>query len=297
MTAIRRVAVIVNPIAGSGRRVRAGRRRAERAKGCLEAAGVRANIFVSERPHHAGELTRTALEQRPDLVFAWGGDGTVNEVASILAFSETPLAIVPDGSGNGLAASLGVPRPPEAAIRSALGRSERVIDVGQLDDRLFFNVAGIGFDAHVARLFAETPGRRGFATYLRIALRELPRFTPTRCRVVLHGESREHRVDLVALANGAEYGNGARIAPNARLDDGELDLVVVESRSPVVNLWRAGRLMAGGLQNGSGVEITRVRMLRIEADAPIPYHVDGEPGIAGAAIDIRVHAGALRVRS
>lgn len=292
---MRRVAVILNPIAGCGR-ADAGAQGAERARRYLEARGLETSVAISERRGHAGELAQAALEQRPDLVLVWGGDGTVNEVAARLAFSETPLAIVPVGSGNGLAASLGLPRAPEAAMQAALDGSVRAIDAGRLDGRLFFNVAGIGFDAHVASLFAQSPGRRGFARYLRIAFGELVRFQPTRCRVTAHGESREYRVDLLAFANGAEYGNGARVAPDARLDDGELDLVIAEARTPIVNLWRAARLMTGTLRAGAGVVTTRIRSVRIEADTPIAYHVDGEPGVAGRAVDVRVHPGALRVR-
>ena len=107
------------------------------------------------------------------LVIAWGGDGTLNEVGSALAFTETPIALVPSGSGNGLARELGVNRRPERAISEALRAAPRAIDAGELGGRLFFNAAGIGLDAHLARCFDTDGGRRGLAGYVRITAREL----------------------------------------------------------------------------------------------------------------------------
>ena len=291
-----RVAVIINPMSGSEGGVETGRSRSARAMAVLESCGCQPQIFVSEWPGHAHDLARRALDERVDLAFVWGGDGTVNEVASVFAFSGTPMAIVPAGSGNGLAASLGIPRRPEAAMPQALEGCDRAIDAGRLDDRMFFNVAGVGFDAHIAHRFDEANGRRGALSYVSLALRELVTFQPPTCRITVDGERREYRVDLVAIANGAEYGNGARIAPEARLDDGALDLVIAESRRPAINMWRAIRLMTGSFAGAPGVSTRRVRELSIEADVPIRFHVDGEPALGGTRLDVRVHPGALLVR-
>ena len=165
--ASRRVAVIINPISGLGARPDTARRRAELAAVCVEAHHVAADIFVTERRHHARELAHAAVANGATTVIAWGGDGTVNEVASALAFGEAALGVVPSGSGNGLARELALPLEPRAAFEVALGAHRRRIDAGELDGHLFFNVAGIGLDADVAHRFAAGGLiRRGLAKYV-----------------------------------------------------------------------------------------------------------------------------------
>ena len=140
------IAIIINPISG-GVRPDAARARAELASAIVDRHGDPAEVFVTERAGHARELTRAAVARGARLVMAWGGDGTINEVASTLAFGEIPLGIVPAGSGNGLARQLGISRQPADAIRQAIAAEPRRIDVGELGDRLFVNAAGVGFDA------------------------------------------------------------------------------------------------------------------------------------------------------
>src|SRR5581483_6976971 len=146
------VAIIINPISG-GARPNAAQRRARAAIDAVERHGDRPEVFVTERPGHARELARAALARGVRLVIAWGGDGTINEVASALVFGEIPLGIVPAGSGNGLARELGVQTRPERAIASALASAPRPIDVGEVSGRFFVNIAGVGFDAEVAARF------------------------------------------------------------------------------------------------------------------------------------------------
>lgn len=291
------VSVIINPIAGPRAGSDGGRTQVERARACLEAHGVEADIHVTEHAGQTADLTRRAMTKRPSLVFAWGGDGTVNEVASALAFSPVSLAVVPTGSGNGLARSLGISARPEAAIAQALDGPERRIDVGELGGRLFFNVAGVGFDAHVARLFAEKPAsRRGFSTYLGITLREFRKHRPREYTITLDDRKLHHRADVVVLSNGPEYGNGARVAPGARDDDGRLDVVVVEPRATVTNLWRAARLMTGSFDRAAGVTTHTAREVTIAAREPLLFHVDGEPVAGGPVLVGRVYEGGLVIR-
>ena len=174
---------------------------------------------------------RTPSARGTDLVYAWGGDGTVNEVGSVLAFGEAALAIVPAGSGNGLARALGIPREPGGGAAPCAPRPARRIDVGEIAGRIFLNVAGVGFDAHIASEFSREHGQRGFRRYVRIVTRELFAYSPRSCRVTIEAIVTEHRAFLLTVANGPQWGNGAIVAPGARLDDGLLDLVTVESPS------------------------------------------------------------------
>ena len=292
-----RVAVIVNPISGTGGRPEVARRRIAFAEAILKARGEGASLFVTEYAGHARDLARVAAESGVPLVVAWGGDGTVNEVASELVFRDVALGIIPSGSGNGLSRELGIPFDPRSAFQIAFAGRERVIDAGELDGHLFFNIAGFGLDARVAHEFASNGlVRRGFARYLEIAARELFSFVPEEHTVVAEGVAIRTRAVIVALANGRQYGNGALIAPRARLDDGQLDLVIVSSRSPLAILMQAPMLFAGRVGDLPGVTMTTVSAVEITSARPVLYHVDGEPFVGGASLAARVHPGALRVR-
>jgi YegS/Rv2252/BmrU family lipid kinase len=291
------VAVIINPISGAGQRPDVGRQRAERATAFLHSRGIVGEVFVTERGGHARELALAALGRGVRLCVAWGGDGTVNEVASALAFSSASLAIVPSGSGNGLSREVGIPFDPKAAFEIALGGRDRVIDAGEIEDRLFFNLAGVGLDARVAHRFAATGlVRRGFLRYLEIAGSEIFARSQHDHVIAVDGQSRRTRVLLVAMANGRQYGNGALIAPDARIDDGLLDVVIVDDRSPWAVLRHAPKLFRGRLADVPGVTISVATRVEIASTEPLIYHVDGEPCMGGSSISARIRPGALRVR-
>jgi diacylglycerol kinase (ATP) len=293
----RRVAVIINPISGTGGRLDVARARAEQAAAFLAAHDVEPDVFLTERVGHARELALSTLSRGVSLVIAWGGDGTINEVASVLAFGPVALAVIPSGSGNGLARELRIPFAPERALAVALGDHELVIDAGQLDGRLFFNVAGIGLDARVAHEFsAGGLVRRGFLRYLEITARELFTYRPDEHTIVTDGESQRERALLIAIANARQYGNGALIAPEARLDDGRLDVVVIAHRSPLRALVQVPRVFMGQIARVPGVTIRRAKEVEITSARPVLYHVDGEPFIGGASIRGRVEPRALRVK-
>jgi YegS/Rv2252/BmrU family lipid kinase len=292
------VVVIINPISGAGRRRDVARRRAEQAAALIDARRLRAEIFVTERQGHARDLAAAALRRGVRQFVAWGGDGTVNEVASAIVHTDASLAIVPSGSGNGLARDLRIPLDAEGAFHVALDGRVRVMDAGEVDGRLFFNIAGFGIDACVAHRFAEGGlERRGFTRYLEIAAREVFTFAPMPYTVTTDGRSSRVLPMLVAIANARQYGNGAMIAPDARVDDGQLDVVTVNHRSPLVALFHARRLFTGTVGRLPGVSITRAEHVELAAHAPLVYHLDGEPHIGGLSVKACVRPSALRVRA
>ena len=285
--------IIINPISG-GARPDAARARRRLAQRVVDAQGDLAEVFMTEGVGHARELATAAVQRGASLVLAWGGDGTINEVASALAFDQVPLGIIRAGSGNGLARELGVHPRPERAIADALRATPRPMDLGEIDGRLFANIAGIGFDAHVASRFA-TARRRGLIGYAALTAQALRSYVPHHYRVTIGGVETAHRAILVTIANSAQFGNGARIAPGARVDDGLLDLVVVEERSRLATLVQLPRLFNGTADRMRGCTIQKIRDVTIEADQPMTYHVDGEPGAGGTRLRARVHPGAIRV--
>ena len=289
------VAIILNPIAGGANPV-ASRARAARVVTAIADRGDKVDVFVTERPGHARDLAKAAVARGSALVVAWGGDGTVNEVASALAFGQVPMGIVPAGSGNGLACELGVNRRPEVAIVEALAARPRPIDLGEIGGRLFVNAAGVGLDAEVAARFGDPRNRRrGLVKYVEVTLRALRSYEPARYVITTAKGSIRTRALLVTVANSAQFGNGARIAPGARIDDGLLDLVVMEERSRWQTVWQARRLFNGTADRIPGWTVRRVDEATVQCDRPMRFHVDGEPMDGDTRLAVRVHPAALLI--
>src|SRR6188768_402658 len=292
-----RIVAIVNPVSGAGMDPQVATRRVATIQESLAQHQLNATTHVTERSGHARELAQRAVADHTDLVIVWGGDGTVNEVGASLAGTPTTLGLVPAGSGNGLAGGLGIPKDPRAALSRVIAGNTRKVDVGLLNDRPFFNVAGIGFDAHIARLFNERPrGRRGRWPYVVIGVTEGVRYVGKDYRITLDGQVHRRRALLIAFANGQEYGLGMQIAPGAKLDDGLLEACVVDDRSVLARFRDARHLALGTVHRAPQMLLQAVRTATIEREGEIPFHLDGEPGVAYDRLTISVRPGALKVR-
>lgn len=292
------VFAIVNPISGAGMDSDVAGKRVALLRAELERRSLASSIHLTEGAGHARELAEIAVAAGALLVLVWGGDGTVNEAAGALINSRTALGVIPAGSGNGFAGALAIPRRPEAALDKALSSPARPIDVGRFGERPFLNVAGIGFDARVARLFNQRArGSRGRWPYVVIGVREGCRYRAREYRIDLDGERSVRRALLMVFANGTEFGMGARIAPAARLDDGWLDACLVGDRGVFHRFWDVRHLALTSVERAPGVQVRRVRHARIDADEPLEYHVDGEPGIVDPPVEVAILPGALRVQA
>ncbi|HXG56237.1 MAG TPA: YegS/Rv2252/BmrU family lipid kinase [Vicinamibacterales bacterium] len=293
------VHAIINPISGAGTDRHAASRRVAMIDAAASRRGIAAQIHLTSHAGHAGELARTAVAAGAAALIVWGGDGTINEAGAALIGSDTVLGVVPAGSGNGLAAALGVVRDPAAALTDAFDAAPHRIDAGLMNGRPFFNIAGIGFDARVATLFNQrSVGSRGAWPYVVIGMTEGCRYCAVEYTVTMDAEETRSRALLIAFANGREYGIGARIAPGARLDDGVLDAVVVEDTGSIMTrFWHARHLATGSAHLAPMVTVRQIRHAVIETDGQMEYHVDGEPGLAEGRIEVSIIPGALSVRT
>ncbi|MCM3878800.1 MAG: diacylglycerol kinase family lipid kinase [Vicinamibacterales bacterium] len=289
------VVVIINPVSGPTRRGRAADRAAV-AKQTFDRLKVPGDIRVSEHRGHAHELALDAVRGGARLVIAWGGDGTINEVGRALVHSSTSLGIVPGGSGNGLSRELNIPFDPSAALERALAGRDRVMDAGDIDGHLFFNIAGVGLDAHVAAQTATRVHHRGLLPYLTASTRDVLTFQPSPYSIEADTGSFDVTALVVVIANSRQYGFGARVAPQAASDDGWLDVIAIEDRGLLGNVRRLPSIFLGGFDRQAGVRAIKARHVRIRAQLPMPVHADGEPMRAGLDVHVRVHAAALRVR-
>ncbi|HUE86567.1 MAG TPA: diacylglycerol kinase family protein [Vicinamibacterales bacterium] len=293
----RSAVVIINPLSGRGRHQSQIEAHIALAHDVLTSRGISTAIRPTTRAGDAHAFAREAVTAGCDLVVAWGGDGTINEAASALVHTDVPLGIVPAGSGNGLASDLLVPFDARAALHLAATGRSMAIDAGRVDDCLFFNIAGVGIDAVIAARF-NTRGmqQRGFAAYLQLSTAELLRYRCQTYEISIEQDRAEYRALLVAFANGRQYGNRLLIAPGARLDDGLLEVVVIEQLSLASIAWRLPSLFRGTLQPGRGVTMRAATDVRIRSSGPIPFHVDGEPRLGGEQLYVQTIPGALTVR-
>jgi diacylglycerol kinase (ATP) len=291
--------IVVNPAAGSGRaakllpwiRDRLDRRRD-------------VEVVVTTGPGQAEEVAARAAEDGRDRVVAVGGDGTIQEVVNGILGAGLPasVGIVPVGSGNDLARSLGLPLDPAEAWTLAIGRRTRPIDAavavnGEGRRRWFASAGGIGFDAQVAAAMSSRRGwQSGRAGYLLTTLTELRRFENRRLQIVLDGELVERRALLVAIANGSFYGGGMRIAPDAAPDDGWLDLCVVGDVSRLTAIRELPNLYRGTHVRNQAVSIHRARRVEVTGDAPTHAHLDGEP-FGTLPLTVEVSGSCLHVAS
>lgn len=287
-----RVRAILNPRAGL---------KARRALAALE-GGLPSwppiEIVMTQGPGDAGRLAREAAERGDDAVIAVGGDGTVNEASSGLVGSATALGVIPMGSGNGLARTLGVPLNPEGALNALEHAVRRRMDVGRVNGGLFLNVAGAGFDAAIGEDFhahGRRGGRRGVFTYVRLSARRVFSYVPETYVLRAGDQSFEGRALVVAFVNGRQYGGGAILSPRGRLDDGTFDVAIIEAAPAWELLLGAPRLFLGGLDSFRRFKLFSATEAVLEGPAPFLHHRDGEPEPASTRLEVRIDPGALNV--
>jgi diacylglycerol kinase (ATP) len=269
-----RVTIIANPKAGRGSTARA----AEQAASVFEASGWTTTVVLTTGPGAASALAREAAAEA-DLVIACGGDGTLSEVINGLVGTDTPVSLIPSGSGNDFARTIGLsPRPRQAARQLLAGRPQRV-DLLEVvgEDRVAINVIGVGFDSAVARrMNAQTRAGGGVAAYLWAVMLELKGLRPTQVSLRVDGQEWAGEALLVAVANAQSYGAGMRIAPQASIRDGLLDVVLVGHMPPLRFLRCLPQVFRGSHTCLAEVQVWQGREVYIETHPPGPVLVDGD---------------------
>ncbi len=284
-----RTRIIVNPISGTNSKTNI---RALLQKH-LSASLYDYEISYTKGPTHATELAAEAVEKNFEVVMAVGGDGTVNEVATGLVHSDTALGIIPSGSGNGLGRHLKIPSTPLPAMKALNTAQPVAIDVCSVNDHPFFNVAGVGYDAQVAHDFAAS-GSRGLATYTQIVMGSWFSYRARDYRLSLNGEVLDRQALMITVANGSQFGNNAYIAPDARLNDGEMDITIMSKFPAMAVPLMALQLFSKEISHSRYTELLKASELVItQADQKI--HLDGEPYELESPLHFKVLPGALNI--
>ena len=286
----RQIVFIVNPI--SGTRSKDGLEAI--IKSTLDASRFDWRIEKTQRAGHAVEIATKCADDGVDICAAVGGDGTVNEVARALVHRETALAIIPCGSGNGLARHLCLPMSMKGSMRILNECCIRAFDYGIVNDQPFFCTCGLGFDAHVALKFAES-GKRGLSTYAKMVMSEGMSYKPLDYTIQFEGEEpQKFNAFLVDVANAAQYGNNTYIAPGASIQDGVLDVVIANDLKVGARPKMLTDLFMKTIRTNKHIQLVQTTRLHIHRDEPGPFQIDGDPFMSGTDFDIQIMPGGLK---
>ncbi|HSD34101.1 MAG TPA: lipid kinase [Alphaproteobacteria bacterium] len=246
------------------------------AVGCLRAAGLDVTPFATERPQDIPTLIR-AHRCRVDLVIVGGGDGSMNAAAAAVLEIGVPMAVLPLGTANDLARTLGIPSALEEACAVAANGLRHRIDLGEVNGKHFFNVASIGLSVAVARMIdAETKRRWGAAGYALTVVKALREHRPFRVRIRCDGRFLQLRSIQIAVGNGRHYGGGLTVASDAAIDDYMLDLYSIGPAGLLRLALLAPALRTGRHGEFEGVHLLRGRHIELETSRPMPVNTDGE---------------------
>ncbi len=234
-------------------------------------------VVETDYAGHATQLAIDAVQMDYDMVVAVGGDGSINEVVEGLIGSNTILGIIPAGSGNGFAMHIGYGRDPLKAVKLFNNGHSEFVDICDMNNHAFINLAGIGFDAKVAyKLKKQTS--RGFAAYFKLTMQQIKKYKYRPFRIKIDDKIIEDEFLTIAIANAPMYGYNFEIAPAAKFNDGLFEVILFK-KAP---MWRyvlsSWRMLTGNIHKSSLA--MRFQAKRIEVECLVPkksyVHVDGE---------------------
>ena len=283
-----KIRFIVNPISGTGKY-----KNLERVlKSELDTVLFKYEIYYTKAPKHATQLVQEAKDKGVDIVAAVGGDGTMNECAQALVNSNIALAVIPCGSGNGFAFHFGMHKQLKKAIRQLNQSGFKTIDTCTANGHFFCNVSGVGYDAHIAHLFAQE-NKRGFYNYIRLILREF-RYSAKSYTLIYNGLEKEVNAFVISWANASQFGNNATISPDSKADDELIDICVL-SKFPLRAIPKLlGRLFNQSIHHSKYMEIIRCKEMTIRGGEGL-CHIDGEPINLGKVINLKLIPESLKV--
>ena len=285
----RKILFIVNPKAGkkiSGRLIETIKREFP--------AGIYSEIAIWKDRAHFEEIRQNLKAENFTDAVAVGGDGTVNQVASAVLNTGITLGIVPAGSGNGLARSLGLSMKPEDAIRQIATGKTTLIDSGTVNGIAFFCTAGVGFDAHIGKLFA-TSSKRGLRSYVKITLKEFSSYKAKNYKIIIDGKETERKAFLITVANAGQYGNNFYIAPQAKLNDGLFHVVVLKPFHLLRGIAAVLKVLGRKAHRSGIIETFSGKEIIIKREGPDSIHFDGEPGLQGTELKYTIYPKSLKV--
>lgn len=256
--------------------------------------GIDYTIQTTDRTGHATELARHAITSDYDIVYAVGGDGTVNETAKGLIHSKVVMGILPAGSGNGLSRHLGIPQKPEKALHLLNYGKVMAVDSISVNGETSVNVSGIGFDGHIANLFGKS-GKRGLREYVSLAATEFRKFKNFPVNGVIDGKPFQSEAFILAVANSSQFGNNATVSPAASVCDQLMDICIIQKVPLLQALGFAGKLFTRRMHKSAFVKIMKCKEAEFQFPADMPYHVDGEGRSVSKSFSFKIVPASIQV--
>lgn len=286
----KKIVFILNPISGTASKAGIP----QLIESTLDKERFDYSIVETQRAGHASELAYNAMKEGVDIVVAVGGDGTVNEVARALVESKTALAIIPCGSGNGLARHIMLPMNVKGAIEIINKCEIHDLDYGCINGMPFFCTCGMGFDAFISMKFAMS-GKRGPITYVENVLKEGLKYKPETYEIEDETGTKQYKAFLVSVANASQYGNDAYIAPQASMRDGLMDIIIMEPFDMLQAAQVSIDMFNKTLDKNSHIKTFRSKHIHVHRSQPGVIHYDGDPIMADADLDISIRERGIRV--
>ncbi len=263
---------IINPISGGKNKAKIPSLIAS----YLDHTKYKAELSFTAHIGHAAEIAEEAVAKGYDIIIAVGGDGTINEIAPKVIQSNKVLGIIPFGSGNGLARFLKIPMNAKKAILLINDFNVQIIDTAKLNGRCFFNIGGMGFDAHISMVFAKNK-TRGLKGYMEMFLKEMVSYKSQNYQIEIDGKDYTQKAFAVSIANSAQYGNNVYISPQSSITDGLLDVCIVKAfpryKLPIL----AYQMVRATTDRSNLVEIIQGKHIIIKREKADAVHLDGEP--------------------
>jgi len=285
-----KIVFVINPISGMVKKENVG----NQISLYIDKEKYDYQIINTEYATHAIEITAHAVSNGADIIVAVGGDGSVNEVVNGLKGSNVKLGIIPLGSGNGLARFLKIPFQIKTAIEVLNKGNFTAVDTVNVNDRVFLSIAGIGFDALVAKRFAKYH-KRGFWSYFTIATKEYRMYRPKKYQLTLNGETITQRALMIVFANSDQFGYNTSIAPHALINDGLIDVCIFKKIPTYKMLFFIQLLFLKQLDKTNYLEIIKTDELWIERKRNKVVNIDGEPVRLTKNLHVKVNHLALNV--
>lgn len=286
----KKILFVINPVSGSYDKTEIE----EQIYANIQADKFELQIEFTQYAKHAIEIAKQAANNDFDAVIAIGGDGSINEVAQGLIKSNTALGIIPFGSGNGFARHFRFPFNVKKCIEIINNYKIETIDTCTFNDQYFVNVAGLGFDAKVAHELSESK-RRGLIPYVLGSIKHY--FTAKSKKFTIYIDELRVRKNayVVAVANAKQYGYGVKIANSASINDGLLNVVIINWFPKIIGLFVLSRLINGDFESSWYVDTYEAKKIDIRFQGEFEYHIDGEPSVISKNVVIEVVPNSLKI--
>jgi len=285
----KKLMAIINPFSGNTKKDKVP----QAIKDVIDFTRFDVEVALVSQEMRVSDLAARAVADGFYGVIAVGGDGTVNGVASALKESPVALAIVPCGSGNGLARHLEIPMNIHKALEVVNRDHIELCDYCTINDETFVCTCGMGFDAEIADRYAQRE-KRGPLNYVKTAFQVYANYKPIHCTIQLDGDTIEEDVFVITCANASQYGNNAFIAPHASLQDGLIDVTIIKPFSRIESPIVGGSLFTRTVDKNRHVDTYRARQVKIHSSEPNVYHIDGEPMNLTTDMTVTCHAAGIK---